>query len=205
MEEVLDYEGMLYSIINKYPKRFDREDLYQVAMIGLIDAYKHYDKKFDTKFSTYAYYYIVGEVNKYIRESSSLKISKNLIDLNKKIIKVKDAMTQKLGREPTNLEISLFLEVAEEDINQAIIACGEVSSIDGTYEDRGYDNIPPVEVLDLREELENLPEEEKNLILARYYEDLTQSEASSVLAMSQVQVSRNEKKILQKLKSRLDS
>lgn len=203
MEEVLDYEGMLYSIINKYPKRFDREDLYQVAMIGLIDAYKHYDKSFDTKFSTYAYYYIVGEVNKYIRESSSLKISKNLIDLNKKIIKVKDTMTQKLGREPTNLEISLFLEVDEESINQAIIACGEVSSIDNC--NSSYDNTTSAEILDLRDELDNLPEEEKNLILARYYEDLTQSETSSVLGISQVQVSRNEKKVLQKLKSRLTS
>ena len=59
MEKVLDYDGLIYSIINKYPSRFDKEDLYQVGMIGLIDAYKHYDKSHDTKFSTFAYYYIV--------------------------------------------------------------------------------------------------------------------------------------------------
>ena len=70
-------------------------------MVGLIDAYKHYDKSFDTKFSTYAYYYIIGEINKYIRESSSLKVSKSLIDLNKNILKTKEVMTQKLGRVPT--------------------------------------------------------------------------------------------------------
>ena len=81
MEEVLDYEGLIYSIINKYTSRYDKEDLYQVGMMGLIDAYKHYDSSFDTKFSSFAYYYILGEVNKYIRNSSSLKISKSIIEL----------------------------------------------------------------------------------------------------------------------------
>ena len=84
MDSLLDYEGLVYSIIHKYP-RSDQDDLYQVGMIGLVEAYKHYDKRYDTKFSTFAYYYIVGEVNKYIRESSSLKVSKTFIDLKKKI------------------------------------------------------------------------------------------------------------------------
>ena len=68
MEELLDYEGLIYSIISKYSKRYDRDDLYQLGMIGLIDAYNHFDQSLGTKFSTFAYYYIVGEVNKYIRE-----------------------------------------------------------------------------------------------------------------------------------------
>ena len=116
MEEVLNYEGLIYGIISKYPKRYDRDDLYQVGMLGLIDAYKHFNKNYETKFSTFAYYYIVGEVNKYIRESSSLKVSKDLIELNKKILKTKEVMTQRLGRVPTNLEISLYLEVDEKII-----------------------------------------------------------------------------------------
>ena len=202
MEEILDYEGMLYSIISKYPKRYDKDDLYQVAMLGLIDAHKHYDESFNTKFSTYAYYYIVGEVNKYIRESSSLKVSRNLIDLNKKVIKTKELMSQKLGREPTNLEISLYLEVDEEVINNAITACSEVSQIEN--EDvKSYDNITSSTILDLREEIKKLPKTEKNLIMARYYDELTQSETSKILGISQVQVSRKEKKVLQKLKSNL--
>ena len=81
MEELLDYEGLIYSIIKNYPSKYDRDDLFQVGMLGLIDAYKHYDKNQNTKFSTFAYYYIVGEVNKYIRESSSLKVSRDLIEL----------------------------------------------------------------------------------------------------------------------------
>ena len=81
MDTLLDYEGLIYSIINKYPRRFDYDDLYQVGMIGLIDAYKHYDESYETKFSSFAYYYIIGEINKYIRESSSLKVSRSLIEL----------------------------------------------------------------------------------------------------------------------------
>lgn len=203
MEELLDYEGLIYSIIGKYPNRFDKEDLYQVGMIGLMEAYKHYDSSFDTKFSTFAYYYIVGEVNKYIRESSSVKVSKSLIDLKKKILKTKEMMMQRLGREPTNLELSLFLEVEESDIDMALLATEEVDSIDCCYDVfKTYDNTS-ADVLDLKNEISKLPEEERNLILARYYEELTQSETSKVLGMSQVQVSRKEAKILQKLRTNL--
>ena len=202
MEEILNYEGLIYSIISKYPKRYDRDDLYQVGMLGLIDAYKHYDKSYDTKFSTFAYYYIVGEVNKYIRESSSLKVSKNLIELNKKIIKTKEVMTQKLGREPSNLEISLYLEVDEELVDEALIATDEISSLDEVYNVGDYDKVS-ADILDLRNEIDKLPDNEKKIILARYYNDMTQSEISNLLGISQVQVSRNESKILKKLKTNL--
>lgn len=203
MEKLLDYEGLIYSIISKYSSRFDKDDLYQVGMIGLIDAYKHYDNSYDTKFSTFAYYYIVGEVNKYIRESSSLKVSKNLVNLKKKVLKTKDVMTQKLGREPTNLELSLYLEVDEKLIDMSFIATDEVDSLDDIYEEAKTYDKTSAEILDLKNEIMMLSEEEKKLIFMRYYEDLTQSETSDVLGMSQVQVSRNETKILKKLKTRL--
>ena len=88
MEELLDYNGLIYKIISKYPKRYDYDDLYQVGMIGLIDAYKHYNSDYGTKFSSFAYYYIVGEVNKYIRENSSVKVSKELVDLKFLVVKI---------------------------------------------------------------------------------------------------------------------
>lgn len=202
MDELLEYDGLIYSIISKYPKKYDREDLYQVSMIGLIDALKHYNSNYDTKFSTFAYYYIVGEINKYIRENSSLKVSKNLVDLKNKIIKTKESMNQKLGREATNLEISLYLEIDENLVNEAL-SFDDVTSIDDSqFEISSYDNTSP-EVLDLRFELEKLSEKERNLIYSRYYEELTQSETSKILGISQVQVSREESKILEKLKTRL--
>lgn len=202
MDELLEYDGLIYSIISKYPKKYDREDLYQVSMLGLIDALKHYNSNYDTKFSTFAYYYIVGEINKYIRENSSLKVSKNLVDLKNKIIKTKESMNQKLGRETTNLEISLYLEIDENLVNEAL-SFDDVTSIDDSqFEISSYDNTSP-EVLDLRFELEKLSEKERNLIYSRYYEELTQSETSKILGISQVQVSREESKILEKLKTRL--
>lgn len=200
MDKLLDYEGLVYSIINKYTKRFDKDDLYQVGMIGLIDAYKHYDKNQNTKFSSFAYYYILGEVNKYIRNSSSLKVSDQIIKLKSRILKAKEVMTQKLGREPSNLELSLYLDVEEELINQALLS-DEVKEIEDN-DIFHYDETSP-DVLDLKEELSKLEEDEKKIIYARYYNELTQSETSNLLGISQTQVSRCENKILQKLRTNL--
>lgn len=202
MEEVLDYEGLIYSIISKYIPRYDKEDLYQVGMIGLMDAYKHYNSSFDTKFSSFAYYYILGEVKKYIRNSSSLKISKSIIELKSRIIKVKEVMVQKLGRAPTNLEISLYLDVPIELIDEALLT-DEVESIDDEYNMIPSFDDTSAEVLDLKEELGKLSEEERKLIVARYFDEMTQQETSKLLGISQVQVSRNESKILKKLRTRL--
>lgn len=203
MDTILDYEGLIYSVINKYPSRFDHDDLFQAGMLGLVDAYKHFDPSVSVKFSTYAYYYIVGEVNKYIRESCSLKISKDLINLKKKILQVTDIMTQKLGRVPSSLELSLYLDVSLEDVDSAIIATDEITSIDEKYDSLKYfDNIN-ADLLDLHDSIDKLSDDERNLIIARYYDGMTQNEASKILGISQVQVSRNEAKILKKLRTSL--
>lgn len=203
MDTILDYEGLIYSVINKYPSRFDHDDLFQAGMLGLVDAYKHFDPSVSVKFSTYAYYYIVGEVNKYIRESCSLKISKDLINLKKKILQVTDIMTQKLGRVPSSLELSLYLDVPLEDVDSAILATDEITSIDDKYDSLKYfDNIN-ADLLDLHDSIDKLSDDERNLIIARYYDGMTQNEASKILGISQVQVSRNEAKILKKLRTSL--
>lgn len=203
MDTILDYEGLIYSVINKYSSRFDHDDLFQAGMLGLVDAYKHFDPSVSVKFSTYAYYYIVGEVNKYIRESCSLKISKDLINLKKKILQVTDIMTQKLGRVPSSLELSLYLDVSLEDVDSAIIATDEITSIDEKYDSLKYfDNIN-ADLLDLHDSIDKLSDDERNLIIARYYDGMTQNEASKILGISQVQVSRNEAKILKKLRTSL--
>ena len=112
-------------------------------------------------------------------------------------------MTQKLGREPTTLELSLYLDVTEEMITNALISTDEVVSIDASFDNFKYFDDINAEKLDLREEIEKLSENEKRLIKARYYEDLTQTETSKKLGISQVQVSRNENKILKKLRTNL--
>ncbi len=212
MEDLLAYENLVYSIIGKYSRYFDQDDLYQAGMLGLIQAYHHFDSSFSIKFSTYAYYYICGEVNKYIRENHVIHVGKDVIQLNRSIEKAKDVMRQRLGRDPTITEISLFLEIDEEKIHEAILANQEVQSLDYVMNDEGYDLYHSIQseekemscdILDLRSQIFKLPKEERNLILARYYSELTQMETSKELGISQVQVSRKENKILEKLKQNL--
>lgn len=211
MDNILEYENLIYKMISPY-KSFDKEDLYQVAMMGLMKAGKNYKKDENTKFSTYAYYYIQGEINSYITASSPIKVSKELIRLNRSLENAKEVMRQHLKREPTTLELSLFLDVSEEKIEEAIIATSQIESLDYAYSEEEkelYDSLGTTEqamdenILDLRNAISELPREEQQLIIARYYDDMTQQETSATLGMTQVQVSRKENKILEKLKTAL--
>ena len=209
---VVDNEKLVYSIINKFRGYFDMDDLYQVGMIGLINASKNFNKNEGVKFSTYAYTYVFGEVNKYIRENNNIKIGKDAIRLKKSIEKAKDIMRQKLFREPTTLEVSLFLDMPLEKVLEIESIKQETKSLDyigeedsnSLYNKVSFENkeIDP-EILDLKTELENLDNDEKKLIYSRYYLDMTQQETSKEMGMSQVQVYRKEAKIFKKLKSRL--
>lgn len=209
MDDLLEYEGLVYGIINRYSSYFDKDDLYQVGMLGLVDAYRHYDSSLNTKFSTYAYYYILGEVKKYIKDSNLVKVSSDLIKLNLSVQKAKEKMSQSLGREPTLTELSLFLEIDEEKIEEAEVATLDIRSLDYMVDDESNDlynsiistdNGMNCEILDLKIALDGLSDEEKTLIVSRYFDDLTQTETSHELGISQVQVSRKEGKILEKLK-----
>ena len=207
MEELLNYEGLVYGIIQRYTKYFEKDDLYQVGMVGLINAYHNFDSSLNTKFSTYAYYYVLGEVRKYVREAGLVKVSSDLVRLNQSIEKASEQMSQRLGREPTTTELSLFLEIDEDKIEEARVAALDVRSLDYSVDEElpefsvaSYDKETSPEVLDLKREISRLSVEEKNLIVARYYEDMTQSETSRELGISQVQVSRKEGKILEKLR-----
>lgn len=211
MDDLLEYENLVFSIISKYGNYFDRDDLYQVGMIGLIDAYKHFDNSVGVKFSSYAYYYILGEVTKFVRENRSVKVGKEMIRLNSSIEKCRDMMRQRLGREPTDTEVSLFLEIDEEKLGEVRSTMQEVKSLDFYYDEdvslynsvMCFDRETTASVLDLRCAISKLSDEEKSLIDARYYQEMTQSEASKKLGISQVQVSRKEGKILEKLRCTL--
>lgn len=211
-----DYSRMIYSIASKYSFGSDFEDLCQVGQIGLMKAYENYNDEYGNSFSSYAYIYIKGEILKYIRENKVIKVSKDLISLNKSISNAREVLSQKMMRIPTTEELALFLEIPEEKITEASLATEYVRSLDYElnddgkeltmydsirYDEKGYDD----SILDLKEELEQLPENERQLIIARYYEDKSQQETSKILGMSQVQVSRNETKILTKLRTKLAS
>ncbi len=211
IDNILEYEGIVYLIINKYTNYFDKDDLYQVGMIGLINACKNYKTDQNTKFSSYAYFYVLGEVNKYIRESTTFKVSKELIKLNSSIQKARNILQQKLLREPTKLELSLYLEIEEDKIVAAEEANSFVSSLDELNDEEQdlYNQVYCLEngynedILDLKTELNNLDNFSKKLIEERYFNEKSQSETSSVLGINQVAVSRQEKEILTRLRTRL--
>ena len=211
MDNILEYENLIYKMISQY-KSFDKEDLYQVAMMGLMKAKKNYKESENTKFSTYAYYYILGEINNYISASNPVKVSKDLLRLNKSLEKAKEVMRQSLRREPTTQELAIFLEEPLEKIQEATLATRQVESLDYAYLEENMDLYNSIgteeigmndDILDLKNAISTLSKEEQQLIIARYFDDLTQQETSKTLGMSQVQVSRKETKILEKLKTTL--
>ncbi|MEG1494911.1 MAG: sigma-70 family RNA polymerase sigma factor [Bacilli bacterium] len=213
---VQENERLVYSIISKFRRYYDVDDLYQVGMLGLFKAYQKFDSSFDTKFSTYAHTYIWGEVLKFVREDKSIKINKETMKIAKVVDKTREFLTQKLMRTPTITEISLFLEIDEKIVLDAELSKEFIRSLDFILNEENdgkdlnlYDHLAVTEkkynsnVQDLYTELDKLEEKDRRLIKYRYFEDYTQSEASQELGMSQVQVSRTEAKILTKLKNKL--
>ena len=213
MENILDIiaenERLIYSIIGKYKNYFELEDLYQVAVMGIIKAYKNYKSNYNTKFTSYAYPYILGEVIKYVNEYRSVKVSKNTKELYIKILHAKEVLAQKLMKEPSIYELSIFLEIDEKIIEDVIIANTTVDSLDKIIEgeDKSFDAYSKIGYYDenienyfLSEELSKLTKEERQIIFGRYYNNMSQKEVGDALGMYQVEISRKEKKILKKLK-----
>ena len=207
-ELIFENEGLIYKIINKYKNYFEIEDLYQVAVMGLIKAYNNYKNSYNTKFTSYAYPYILGEVIKYINEFRSVKVNRQSKILYLKILKAKELLSQKLMKNPTIDELSLFLEIDEKTIDETIIGNSTIESLDKIisiddknlelYDKLGYYD-ETIENYSIKSEVEKLSPEERQIIEARFYNDLSQRETGKALGMYQVEVSRKEKKILKKL------
>lgn len=209
---IMDNERLIYSIANYFKNYSSREDLYQAGCLGLINAYKRYNPDMNCKFTTYAYPYILGEMRKLVREDKGLKISREISKLNLKIEKAYVLLSQKLMKEPSIEEIAHFLEIPEFYVSEAMLSLNKIKSIDEPVSSEGremtlQDVIGKSENVDelimLKELLQGLNQEEKAIIDNRYMKDYTQSETSKLVGMSQVQVSRKEQKVLQKLKQKM--
>lgn len=209
---IKENERLIYKIINKYKNHFELDDLYQVAVMGILKAYKNYNSEHNTKFISYAYPFILGEVIKYINEYRNIKLGKNNCKLYTKILKTTEILSQKMMKIPSSYELSLFLEIDESLIEEVISSHQMIESLDKVisedgknldlYNKFGYNDYY-IENYELISELEKLPEEEKNIIKSRYYDNLSQSETGEILGMYQMEVSRKEKKILSKLKDKV--
>jgi len=209
---ILNNEKLIYSIMNCFKNYNSRDDLYQAGCLGLVKAYKKYNPNMDCKFTTYAYTYILGEMKKLVREDKGIKISREITKLNLKIEKAYILLTQKLMKEPSTSEIANFLEIPEYYVSEAILSLNKIKSIDEPVNEEGkectlQDVIGKSNNIDdlilLRDSLNNLTKEEKELIQNRYINDYTQTEISKQFGMSQVQVSRKEHKLLEKLKQKM--
>lgn len=209
---IKENKKLICSIINKYTKYYEFDDLYQVSIIGIMKAYQNYRPEVGVKFTTYAYKYILSEVLLFINNNRTIKISREYQKLYKKILEARTLLTQRLMKEPSDYEISLFLEIDESIINDVMRYQNKVKSLDEVIMDDGkqvtlldqmaIDNIDN-DYISLYEELSELSDDEMRIINLRYFQDRTQSEIAQMLGTNQVKISRNEQKILKKLKNNL--
>lgn len=207
--------GLISSIAKRFLNRgYEFEDLFQIGSIGLIKAIKNFDPSFSVKFSTYAVPMIMGEIKRFIRDDGIIKVSRSMKDVAKKSKIDRERLAKELGREPTINELAEDLHVSPEDLVMAMDSMitpeylydvihqddgSPVLLIDKLAEDNHVDN----EVIDkiaLREVLERLDAKARQIIILRYFKDKTQTEIAGMLGISQVQVSRIEKKVLAKMK-----
>lgn len=217
---VLKNVGLVWSIVRRFAGRgHELEDLYQIGCIGLIKAIDKFNLEFDVKFSTYAVPMITGEIKRFLRDDGMIKVSRSLKELGIRVSSVREQMTWELGREPGLDELANRVGASREEVAASIEASTEVESIDknvGNGEDQNLrllDKLP-----DQREEQEQLlnrmvlgqilnllEEKDREIIVRRYFENQTQSQIAADLHISQVQVSRLEKKILRQMREYLSS
>ncbi|MFE5427192.1 MULTISPECIES: RNA polymerase sporulation sigma factor SigF [Bacillaceae] len=208
---------LVWSVVQRFLNRgYEPDDLYQIGCIGLLKSVDKFDLSFEVKFSTYAVPMIIGEIQRFIRDDGTVKVSRSLKEMANKIRRAKEELSKTYGRVPTVNELAEHLELSPEEIIMAQEASRSPSSIHETvYENDG----DPITLLDqiadnnetswfdqiaLKEAIHELNERERLIVFLRYYKDQTQSEVAARLGISQVQVSRLEKKILQQMKNHMN-
>lgn len=207
--------GLIRAVARRYYGRgVEPDDLFQLGSLGFLKAVAGFDTAFGTQFSTYAVPKIAGEIRRFLRDDGTVKVSRTLKERACAVRQARDRLCKTLGREPVLSELAGELELTVEEIAEAEAAADPVASIqqpagdseltlesvlsDGALEDR------VVERLALRQALEQLPQREAQVIVLRYYHGLTQERAAKLLGVSQVQVSRIEKKALAQLRELLE-
>ncbi|MGI6006581.1 MAG: RNA polymerase sporulation sigma factor SigF [Ruminococcus sp.] len=210
--------GLVWSIVKRFLNRgVDMEDLFQIGCIGLLKAVDKFDLGYQVKFSTYAVPMIAGEMKRFLRDDGMIKVSRSLKETAYKAYTQRELLEKQLGREPSLRELSQALHVEEEELIEAMDAGAQVESLQQTiYHSEGTD----IELMDkleeesgvqekildrmmLKEVLGTLDARERELIYKRYFQDMTQTAIADEMGMTQVQVSRMEKKILKNMRGKL--
>ncbi len=213
-EEVISGNmGLVHSCAHRFKGRgIEYDDLFQAGCIGLIKATDAFDEDRGVKFSTYAVPVILGEMKRLFRDGGSVKVSRTLKELSLKTTRARERFLQKNGREPTIGELAELLGITQEEAAEAVSASMHPVSLTGSDEEGGGQLDIPVDppeeevtdLLSLKEAIVRLEASDRKLVMLRYFENKTQTETAKVLGMTQVQVSRREKKILMQLRTRLN-
>ncbi len=212
---ITENSGLIWAVIKRYLGRgVESDDLYQLACLGFLKAVDGFDLNFGTQFSTYAVPKIAGEIRRFLRDDGTVKVSRGIKERSAIVKNARNQLSQTLGREPTITEIAETTGMTPEDIAVAECATASVESI---HQAAGEDGLTLesvltdtesqevlLEKLALRQAIDSLPERENLVIKLRYFHGLTQDRVAKVLQVSQVQVSRIEKKALQRLRERME-
>ena len=207
--------GLIWCVVKRfYGRGLENEGLFQIGSIGLLKAIDKFDLSYDVKFSTYAVPMISGEIKRFLRDDGMIKVSRTLKELSYKIFQTREKLLDLLGREPTIEELAEKMQIDKEEIVEALEAGSEVESIYKPIHQKEGNEIRLMDKLEEKEHREEkildhmllqqllgtLEKEERTLIYMRYFQDKTQSQVGKELGISQVQVSRMEKKIMENLR-----
>ena len=215
---IRENNGLIWSIVKRFAGRgYDLEDLYQIGCMGFIKSIKRFDTSFDVKLSTYTVPYILGEIKRFIRDDGAIKISRSIKELKVKIRELQKEYLLKKGKDITIEEISKILKVSKEDIAITLEANTPVESIEANILNPSDKNMSLLERIStgkdeqeiltnkivLKEIIDKLDKNDREVILLRFYKEKTQMQVAKILGISQVQVSRIEKKVLEKMRKQL--
>ncbi len=210
--------GLIWSCVKRFSNRgYEMDDLFQIGSIGLLKAIDKFDLSYEVRFSTYAVPMILGEIKRFIRDDGMIKVSRSLKEIANKVRVQKDILNKKLGREPTIDELAAAIGITVEEIVIALESNAEVESLYKTIhqgdghpiflidklEKTSDESGKMIDKIALRQIIMQLSPKEKEIIYLRYYQDKTQTEIAERIGISQVQVSRLEKKILNQIREKL--
>ncbi len=215
---VTDNFGLIWSIVRRFTGRgYEPEDLFQIGSIGLMKAIDKFDLSYDVKFSTYAVPMITGEIKRFLRDDGIIKVSRSIKEMALKVKRVREELIFRFGREPTVEEIAGEIGASKEEVAASIEAGAEVESLYRSVNKNDENSILLIDKIEeessaqeellnrmvLRDLLTELCDKDREIIIRRYYYNETQSQIAAKLGISQVQVSRLEKKILKQMREKL--
>lgn len=212
---VEENSGLIWSVARRFFGRgVDAEDLFQLGCVGFLKAIDGFDESYGTRFSTYAVPKISGEIRRFLRDDGTVKVSRGIKEQAAQIRMGRVALEQRLGREPTLSELSKELDISPEDIVFAETATGPAESLQRESGEDGFTlelvlgdynaEEKMVEHVALRTAIESLPERERQVVALRYYHGMTQQSCARVMRVSQVQISRLERRAVEMLREKLE-